>query len=94
MKDTEAQPQTTVRDAALKTARAKYVTEHYLSATEPSAVSTWNPIWPWQYTTGKAWTITCGKCQHSWREKLPVTGRLSARCPECRTRNVWEVEIG
>jgi hypothetical protein len=64
-----------------------------LETVEPYEIRSWNPIWPWQYWTGKNFTITCGRCWHTWRAKLPIASVFSVRCPECRTRNWWQVEI-
>lgn len=61
---------------------------------EPTSVTTWNPIWPWQYIFGKKWTITCGDCQNTWRERLPVAEHYQAVCDECGAANTWTVEIG
>ncbi len=58
----------------------------------PFSCSTWNPIWPWQYIFGKMWTITCGRCRHTWREKLPINLHISAVCPCCLVQNFWWVD--
>ena len=33
-------------------------------------------IWPWQYIFGKPWTISCGGCDRTWRERLPVPAEI------------------
>jgi hypothetical protein len=46
----------------------------------------------WNHFTGrKRYTIRCGACAHSWREKVPFsTGDVaSALCPSCGAQNVW-----
>ena len=60
----------------------------------PDYLRCWNPIWPWQYVTGKPFTVTCGQCRHTWRAKVAVAPYMSARCPECRAVNEWEAGIG
>jgi predicted RNA-binding Zn-ribbon protein involved in translation (DUF1610 family) len=45
----------------------------------------------WNHFTGrKRYTIQCGKCQHTWREKvLLASDEASALCPSCGAQNVW-----
>jgi len=44
----------------------------------------------WNVFTGrKKWTITCGKCSHTWQEKVPIVEVCSAICPCCHEQNVW-----
>ena len=61
---------------------------------EPASVTCWNPIWPWQYIFGKPWTITCGRCQWTWRKRLPVAEHVTVECPMCGGVNAWDGEIG
>tara|TARA_Y100000034_G_C6807667_1_gene362780 strand:- start:46 stop:264 length:219 start_codon:yes stop_codon:yes gene_type:complete len=41
------------------------------------------------FTGKKKWRITCGKCRHTWDEKVPIQERCSAVCPSCKEQNVW-----
>lgn len=44
----------------------------------------------WNHFTGrKKWRITCGECQHTWDEKVPIQERCSSICPCCHSQNVW-----
>lgn len=43
------------------------------------------------FTNTKKWTITCGNCQHSWKEKIPCTEICSALCPCCGAQNLWSL---
>lgn len=44
----------------------------------------------WNHFTGrKKWTITCGKCDHTWTEKVPIKDISSAICPCCKSQNKW-----
>jgi len=44
----------------------------------------------WNHFTGKKkWTITCGGCRHTWKEKVPIREPSSAICPSCGTQNIW-----
>lgn len=43
------------------------------------------------FTGNKKWTITCGKCEHTWKEKVPVNEKCSAVCPSCSTQNIWSL---
>jgi len=48
----------------------------------------WNPL-----TGNKKWQITCGGCEHTWKEAVPVMEPSSAICPSCRTQNKWSVRV-
>ena len=41
------------------------------------------------FTGNKKWVITCGECEHTWRENVPFRGISSAVCPCCSTQNTW-----
>ena len=45
------------------------------------------------FTGRKKWTITCGKCLHTWTEKVPLNEPASAICtnPNCRAQNTWSI---
>ncbi len=46
----------------------------------------------WNHFTGrKKYTIECGNCKHTYRDKVPFTmsDRASSICPACRAQNVW-----
>jgi len=47
----------------------------------------------WNHFTGKKkWEITCGKCEHTWSEKVPIRKLCSAICPCCQTQNIWDAD--
>lgn len=48
-----------------------------------------NGLWN-HLTEKKKWTITCGVCEHTWSEKVPIHDLCSAICPACRTINQME----
>lgn len=52
--------------------------------TEVSANGLWN-----HFTGRKKWEITCGHCDHTWSEKVPIREVCSAVCPCCHTQNKW-----
>ena len=39
----------------------------------------------------KKWYITCGGCEHTWRERVPVHEPSSAICPCCGEQNIWSM---
>lgn len=41
------------------------------------------------FTNTKKWTITCGECRHTWKEKIPLAELVSALCPCCLVQNTW-----
>lgn len=45
------------------------------------------------FTNKKKWQITCGKCEHSFSEKLIVNEICSAICPCCKTQNKWSYSL-
>ena len=57
--------------------------------TKPAALFA-NGYWN-GFTGRKKYSIACGKCSHSWQEKVPfVTSDIaSVLCPCCGTQNVW-----
>jgi hypothetical protein len=47
----------------------------------------------WNHFTGmKKWTITCGECEHSWQQKVPIHEICSALCPCCGAQNKWSAK--
>lgn len=52
-----------------------------------------NGLYNW-ITGRKKWTITCGACQHTWKEKVPLHDIASAICsnPSCGAQNLWFIE--
>lgn len=48
-----------------------------------------NGLWN-HFTSRKAYTVVCGNCDHSYRDKVPfVTDEASSLCPSCGARNRW-----
>ena len=49
-----------------------------------------NGLWN-HFTKRKKYTIECGKCRHSWTEKVSFAcgDKASAICPCCGSQNVW-----
>jgi len=43
------------------------------------------------FTGRKKWTITCGACGHTWKEKVPIHEPSSAICPCCKAQNKWSI---
>lgn len=45
----------------------------------------------WNHFTGrKRYTVICGACGHSYRDKVPfVSNEASSLCPSCGARNRW-----
>lgn len=44
----------------------------------------------WNHFTGnKKWTVTCGECDYTWKEKLPIVENITVICPHCSTVNEW-----
>ena len=58
-----------------------------MKTTEPQHLQA-NGLWN-HFTGKKKWRITCGECQHTWYEKVPIQETCSAICPNCHTQNIW-----
>lgn len=41
------------------------------------------------FTGMKRWTIRCGECSHSYRDRIPVAEPCSSLCPGCGAQNIW-----
>ena len=43
---------------------------------------------------GPKWTITCGKCEGTFRKRLPLINNPGILCPYCNTINILPLETG
>ncbi len=39
------------------------------------------------FGSGPKWTITCGKCSGTFRERIPMVNQPGVRCPYCGAIN-------
>lgn len=44
------------------------------------------------FSNAKKWTVNCGACEHTWKEKIPLNNIVSAICPACRAQNKWSLK--
>lgn len=55
----------------------------------PPAQLAANGLWN-HFTNRKRYTVTCGSCSHSYRDKVPFTvDTASSLCPCCGAQNTW-----
>jgi hypothetical protein len=42
---------------------------------------------------GPKWTITCGKCRNTFKERLPMVDHPGIECPRCKEVNVIPIRV-
>jgi putative FmdB family regulatory protein len=42
---------------------------------------------------GPKWTIQCGACGHTFRERIPMIDAPTVQCPACRAENRLNVQV-
>ncbi len=42
---------------------------------------------------GPKFTITCGNCERTWRERIPMVNNPGMECPTCKAINVLPLEV-
>jgi hypothetical protein len=56
-------------------------------AVSPDSISA-NGLWN-RFSGKKKWSVTCGRCEHTWSVKIPIRDKCSGICPCCRAQNKW-----
>lgn len=59
----------------------------------PSEASGFNMSLTQLWGSGPNWTITCGKCSMTFKERIPMVDNPGIRCPGCGAINVLPVKI-
>lgn len=59
----------------------------------PAAASGYNMSFAQLWGSGPKWTITCGECSMTFKERIPMVDNPGIRCPGCGAINVLPMTI-
>lgn len=59
----------------------------------PLTASGYNVSWNLNLFSGPKWDITCGKCGHTFTQRIPVRNNPEVVCPACHTVNVINLRV-
>ena len=65
-----------------------------INRVRPASAKGFNISWNLNLLSGPKWTIKCGNCYHTFRERIAVIDNPSIRCPACGAINELPVVVG